>query len=78
MHPLMDQAAIGRAVMRHGVGLTLPKSARADTIRTAVHELLADGPHRTAATRLGAAIRQRDGAATAVDLLETMQATVSA
>jgi UDP:flavonoid glycosyltransferase YjiC (YdhE family) len=78
MHPLMDQAAIGRAVKRHGAGQTLPRSARPDEIRTAVQELLANGAHRTAAARLGAAIRQRDGAAAAVDLLETTQAPISA
>jgi UDP:flavonoid glycosyltransferase YjiC (YdhE family) len=72
MHPLMDQAAIGRAIQRHGAGRMLPKSARPDTIRTAVRELLGDGPHRAAAARLGADIRQHDGAVTAVDLLETM------
>jgi UDP:flavonoid glycosyltransferase YjiC (YdhE family) len=77
MHPLMDQAAIGRAVERHGAGRMVPKSARAGTIRTAVQELLADGPHRTAAARLGAAIRERDGAVTAVDLIESLPARVS-
>jgi UDP:flavonoid glycosyltransferase YjiC (YdhE family) len=71
MHPLMDQAAIGLAVQRHGAGRTLPRSARAGAIRAAVQELLADGPHRPAAAKLGTAIRQRDGAVTAVDLLET-------
>ena len=78
MHPLMDQAAIGRAVTRHGAGRTLPKSARAGTIRQAVRELLADGPHRAAAARLGADIRRHDGAVTAVDLIETAAAPVSA
>jgi UDP:flavonoid glycosyltransferase YjiC (YdhE family) len=42
----------------------------ADAIRAAVGELLADGPHRTAAAELGADIRRRDGAVVAVDLLE--------
>jgi UDP:flavonoid glycosyltransferase YjiC (YdhE family) len=71
MHPLMDQAAIGRAVERHGAGRMLPRSARADAIRAAAHELLGNGPQRTAAARLGADIRQHDGAVIAVDLLET-------
>jgi UDP:flavonoid glycosyltransferase YjiC (YdhE family) len=71
MHPLMDQAAIRRAVERHGAGRMLPRSARADAIRAAAHELLGNGPQRTAAAWLGADIRQHDGAVTAVDLLET-------
>lgn len=70
MHPLMDQPAIGRALARLGAGRTLPKTAPAATIRTAVTELLADGPHRTAAATLGADIRRNDGAVTAVDLLQ--------
>jgi UDP:flavonoid glycosyltransferase YjiC (YdhE family) len=71
MHPLMDQSAIGRAVARHGVGRILRKSAKPALIRAAVVELLAAGPHRVAATRLGDSIRTLDGATLAVDLLET-------
>ncbi|MER7009578.1 nucleotide disphospho-sugar-binding domain-containing protein [Dactylosporangium sp. NPDC000555] len=73
MHPLMDQSAIGRAVVRHGAGRMLPKSAGAGAIRAAATELLADGPHRAAAARLGEEIRGRDGAVVAVDLLETLR-----
>ena len=69
MHPLMDQSAIGHAVTRLGAGRTLPRSARPSMISTVVTELLADGPHRAAAARLGTEIRQRDGAVVAVDLL---------
>lgn len=74
MHPLMDQTAIGHALARLGVGRMLPKSAGVDAIRTAARELLADGPHRVAAARLGAEIRERDGAVTAVDLLAGVSA----
>ncbi len=70
MHPLMDQSAIGRALVRHGAGRVLPKSASAGTIRAAVTELLTDGAYRAAAVRLGTDIRARDGATRAVDLLE--------
>ncbi|MFG2044133.1 glycosyltransferase [Dactylosporangium sp. NPDC048998] len=73
MHPLMDQSAIGQAVVRHGAGRMLPKSAGAGAIRAAVTELLADGPHRAAAARLGDDIRGRDGAAVAVDLVESLR-----
>jgi UDP:flavonoid glycosyltransferase YjiC (YdhE family) len=43
-------------------------------IRATVIELLADGPHRTAAARLGGSIRKRDGATIAVDLLDAFVA----
>ncbi|GIF59223.1 hypothetical protein Air01nite_53180 [Asanoa iriomotensis] len=74
MHPLMDQPAIGAAVTRLGVGRSIRKSARPAAIRDAVTALLADGPHRAAATRLGAEIREHDGAVRAVDLIETRTA----
>ncbi|GGM16189.1 glycosyltransferase [Dactylosporangium sucinum] len=77
MHPLMDQTAIGRALERHGAGRMLPRTAGVETIRAAVTDLLADGPHRGAAARLGADIRLADGAATAVDLLETTHQPIS-
>jgi UDP:flavonoid glycosyltransferase YjiC (YdhE family) len=77
MHPLMDQPAIGRAVTRHGAGRVMSKSAKSTAIRAAVLELLADGPHREAAARLGASIRDRDGAVVAVGLLEEFVASRS-
>ncbi len=69
MHPLIDQPAVGRAVQRHGVGRMLRKTADATTIRRSVVELLADGPHRDAARRLGVQARSADGAVAAVDAL---------
>jgi UDP:flavonoid glycosyltransferase YjiC (YdhE family) len=74
MHPLMDQPAIGRVVVHLGAGRMLPRSAPPRTIRTTVLELLADGPHRTAATRLGESIREQDGAGIAVDHLDAFAA----
>lgn len=74
MHPLMDQAAIGRAVERHGAGRLLRKQARPAAIRAAALAMLADGPHRAAARALGDEIRAADGAARAVDALETLAA----
>jgi UDP:flavonoid glycosyltransferase YjiC (YdhE family) len=67
---LMDQPTIARAVARAGAGVALGTRASAAEIRAAVEAMLADGPHRAAAARLGAAIRERDGAATAADLIE--------
>ncbi|MFD0743408.1 glycosyltransferase [Phytohabitans flavus] len=71
MHPLMDQPAIGKAVTRLGVGRALPKTAKPAAIRTAVLDLLADGSCRAAATALGTAIREQEGAVVAVDLIES-------
>ncbi|ACZ31266.1 protein of unknown function DUF1205 [Xylanimonas cellulosilytica DSM 15894] len=69
MHPLLDQPAVGRAVAAQGAGLTLPKSASPAQVMQAAATLLADGPHRAAAVRLGESIRSRDGAVVAADLL---------
>lgn len=69
-HALRDQPAIGRALERLGVGRTLPRTATPAAIRDAVLTLLADGPHRAAAARVGASLRERDGAVVAADLLE--------
>jgi UDP:flavonoid glycosyltransferase YjiC (YdhE family) len=72
MHPLMDQPAVARAVARHGAATVLSKRARPATIRDAALALLADGPHREAARRLGAETRARDGAAAAADMIEEL------
>jgi UDP:flavonoid glycosyltransferase YjiC (YdhE family) len=74
MHPLMDQRAVGRAVVRHGAGTMLTKAARPATIRAAVETLLADGPHRAAAGRLGNDIRAADGATVAAGALAELAA----
>jgi UDP:flavonoid glycosyltransferase YjiC (YdhE family) len=72
MHPMLDQTAVGRAVARHGAATLLSKNARPAAIRDTALALLADGPHREAARRLGAEIRDRDGAVTAADTLEEL------
>lgn len=70
MHPLLDQPMVGRSVAAAGAGRVVPKRASAAEIRRAVESLLGDGPHRTAAARLGARIRASQGAGGAADLLE--------
>jgi UDP:flavonoid glycosyltransferase YjiC (YdhE family) len=71
MHPMMGQSAVGEAVVRHGAGRMLPKSAKPAAIRAAVTDLLTDGSFRVAAARLGESVRQQDGAVVAVDHLES-------
>jgi UDP:flavonoid glycosyltransferase YjiC (YdhE family) len=78
MHPLIDQPAIGRAVERLGVGRMLPKSAPATRIRAVVENLLNDDESLRRARELGREIRERDGAAVAVDLLARVASSTSA
>jgi UDP:flavonoid glycosyltransferase YjiC (YdhE family) len=70
MHPLLDQPAVAQAVADQGTGIVLPRTASPERIREAAEALLADGPQREAAARLGESIRKRDGAAVAADLVD--------
>ncbi len=69
MHPMLDQPMVGKAVSKAGAGEVLRKKDAPDRIRPVVERLLADGPHRAAAARLGAEIRGLDGTRTAADLV---------
>ena len=70
MDPMTDQPYIGKAVQQAGAGRTMGRRSSPGKIRAAVEELLADGPHRVAAARLGAAVRALPGASTGADLIE--------
>lgn len=65
-----DQPLVGRAIARAGAGLSLSRNSRPARIGAAAEQLLADGPHRAAAARLGAEIREFDGRRRAADILE--------
>ncbi|GAB3281460.1 hypothetical protein GCM10027449_22520 [Sinomonas notoginsengisoli] len=65
-----DQPWVGRAVQRAGVGRMLCRRSRAGRIRAAIESLLADGPHRSAAARMGERARALDGRARGADVLE--------
>jgi UDP:flavonoid glycosyltransferase YjiC (YdhE family) len=67
MHPMLDQPIVGRAIEDAGAGRMLAQDAAPDEIRPVVEELLADGPHRAGAARLGRLIRERRGASVAAD-----------
>lgn len=69
MHPMLDQPMIGRSLEAHGAARMLSKKASPEAIRTAARDLLNDDAYRRAAADLGARIRERDGAATAVDTM---------
>ncbi len=72
MHPMLDQAVIGRTLEARGAARVVSKTARPDRIRSAAEEMLRDGPHREAARRLGVEIRRRDGAQEAADCLTAL------
>ncbi|GAA1912031.1 glycosyltransferase [Nocardioides marmoribigeumensis] len=72
MHPMVDQPVVGRSVARAGAGRVVPKAAPAKRVRPVIEDLLADGPHRAAAARLGEAVRARPGARRAADRVEDL------
>lgn len=71
-HPMSDQPVVGRRIAEMGAGRVLSPRASVAQVRDTVRELAAPGPHRGAAARLGARIRDHDGAAAAVDVLERL------
>ncbi|MFL6021900.1 MAG: glycosyltransferase [Marmoricola sp.] len=67
MHPMLDQPMVGRSVEKAGAGVVVAKKATPAELAPVIARLLADGPHRAAAARLGAAIRGARGTETAAD-----------
>ena len=70
MHPLVDQPMVGKAIAAAGAGRRLPKRSSSRALRPAIEALLADGPHRGAAARLGSRVRELRGAQTAAERIE--------
>jgi len=77
MHPMLDQPMVARSVESAGAGRVVRKKATADELRPLIASLLADGPHRAAARRLGAEIRALPGAAGAADRIEAWCVTAA-
>ena len=69
-NPMIDQKGVGAALQRVGAGILVPKHAKPKRIRAAVERLLHDRAYRDAADRLGAQIRQRNGADVGADAIE--------
>jgi hypothetical protein len=67
-----DHRVVGRSIERAGAGRLLAADASAATVADAVRGLLADGPHRSAAARLGRQVRSAPGAGGAADALEAV------
>lgn len=70
MHPMLDQPMVARTVAAAGAGRVVGKRATADALTGPIRELLADGPHRAAAARLGAQIRAMPGTRGGADRIE--------
>lgn len=68
MHPMLDQKMVGQSLVDVGAGRLVSPAV----IAPLVDELLSDGPHRTAAARLGAAIRATSGARAGAELVESV------
>ena len=72
MDRLTDQPHVGRSLAEAGAGRVVRKGAPAKRITPLVAELLADGPHRRAAARLGAEVRSLPGARLGADVVEEL------
>ncbi len=72
LDPKTDQPLVGRAIQDRGAGRTLSRRSSPQAIRTAIEDLLEDGPHRQAAARLGAKIRATPGAPLAAEQIEKL------
>lgn len=72
MHPMLDQKMVGQSLVDAGAGRLLSKSAKPAAIAAVVTELMSEGPHRDAATRLGTALRGTSGARAGAELLESV------
>jgi UDP:flavonoid glycosyltransferase YjiC (YdhE family) len=70
MHPMLDQPMVARSVEAAGAGRVVRKKATAAELEPVIAAMLADGPHRAAARRLGAEIRAMPGATNAADRIE--------
>jgi UDP:flavonoid glycosyltransferase YjiC (YdhE family) len=72
MDRMTDQPTVARSVAEAGAAHLVAKKASPEVLAPVLAEMLADGPHRTAAGRLGEAVRSRPGASGAADVLEQL------
>ena len=72
MDRLTDQPYVAKSLVAAGAGRTLRKGASPDRIAPELEALLADGPHRAAAARLGAEVRSLPGASLGADVVEEL------
>ncbi len=67
-----DHKTVGRSIVAAGAGRVVSRSAASAEIGSALATLLADGTHRTAAARLGAAIRATDAVGDGAAAIEAL------
>lgn len=70
MDRMADQPTVGRSLVEAGAGRVASRKDSVEVLRAAMADLLADGPHRAAAARLGVAVRRLPGAALGADAVE--------
>ena len=73
MHPMLDQAMVGKVVEKAGAGVSIKKSSSPEQIRAALSTVL-DEHHRQAAAALGERWRGADGAVVAADRILALRA----
>jgi UDP:flavonoid glycosyltransferase YjiC (YdhE family) len=66
---MIDQKGVGAALERVSAGILLSKHTKPQRIRSAIETVLHDNSYREAAERVGAQIRQRNGADVAADAI---------
>ena len=66
MHPMLDQAMVGKVVQAAGAGEMIKRTSSPEQIKEALDTVL-NGPHRDAASEIGARWRGWDGAVVAAD-----------
>ena len=71
MDRLTDQPVVARSIAASGAGTVLKKGARAADIAPTLADLLASAAARTAAARLGSAVRSMRGAVLGADAIES-------
>lgn len=72
MDRMTDQPVVARSLEAAGAGRTVAKNASATALAPVLAGMLADGPHRAAAARLGAGIRALPGAILGADVVEEL------
>jgi MGT family glycosyltransferase len=72
LEPKGDQPFVGRSVVEAGAGRVVSRKATPDQLAPVLAEMLADGPHRAAAARVGEAIRAMPGAGGGADVLDEL------
>jgi UDP:flavonoid glycosyltransferase YjiC (YdhE family) len=77
MHPLLDQAMVGKVIEQVGAGVSIKRTSAPDEIRTAVETVL-NGPHREAAMAIGARWRGVDATNIAADRILALRSDQSA